>query len=186
LEDLQGRVNLNPLGREEKLSRRELLKMFWSKPDVILIINKEKCTGCGLCITDCQTEALTILQSGEEDTYQLLFQQDLCNACGICEKSCPENCLKLERVLEPNRGGNTPTAVFEDRISRCRGCGIPLFPLAMVNHLKSKISATGESGLPFDLCPSCGIKRQFGRKEVAEKRDLNQINARGRTDGNIH
>ncbi|MCJ7622692.1 MAG: 4Fe-4S binding protein [Anaerolineaceae bacterium] len=160
---------MNPSGLEEKLSRRQLFKMFWSKPDMILIVDKEKCTGCGLCAVDCQTEALTLLQGVEDDAYQLLFQHDLCNNCGICEKSCPENCLSLEQMLEPkNRRGNTPTAVFEDRISRCRGCGIPLSPLAMVNHIKSKISATGEYGFPFEFCPSCRIKIQIGREIVGK------------------
>jgi len=35
---------------------------------------------------DCQTGALTILQSTRDDTYQLLFRHNLCDVCGICEK----------------------------------------------------------------------------------------------------
>ena len=118
---------------------------------------------------DCQTGALTILQNTGDDTYQLLFRHNLCDVCRICEKSCPENCLKLERVLEPDRRGGAATTIFEDRISRCHECGIPLFPLAMVNHLKSKISLTGGAPFPFDLCPSCRIKIQVGRERITKK-----------------
>jgi ferredoxin len=162
-------VNVNLLGLKEKVSRRELLGMFWPKGDVIPIINKEKCTGCGLCSMDCQTGALTILQSTGDDTYQLLFRHNLCDVCEICEKSCPENCLKLERILEPDRRGDAATIIFKDRISRCHECGIPLFPLTMVNHLKSKISLPDGAPFPFDLCPSCRIKIQVGRKRVIKK-----------------
>lgn len=158
-----------------KLSRRELLTMAWSKPQGFLILDKGGCTGCGLCAMDCRTKAVTILQSVEEETFRLLFQQDLCDACGTCEKVCPEHCLKVERVPDPKRDGNSVRAViFEDKIFRCSGCGTPLFPQAMVNHLKSKMPAAGKSALPLDLCPSCRIGSQ-----------LKQIFTREKTDGDI-
>lgn len=151
------------------MTRREFLKGSRPKHDRIPIIYKEKCTGCGLCVVNCPTRALTISQGTGDNTYQLLFRHDLCNICGICEKSCPENCLKLERILELDRRGDSATVVFEDRMSRCHGCGIPLFPLAMVNHLKSKISPDGEAPFTFDLCPYCQIKIQLGREIVTKK-----------------
>jgi hypothetical protein len=41
--------------------------------------------------------------------------------------------------------------------------------VAMVNHLKSKILATGGVSFPLDLCPSCRIKIRVGREEVPKK-----------------
>jgi ferredoxin len=113
---------------------------------------------------------LTVFQSDEEDAYRLLFQRDICDACHICEKSCPENCLKLERAPKGDNTDHGVKVIFEDEISRCSGCGAPLFPHAMVNRLKYKMLAAGQSALPFDLCIPCRIKRQFGREENAEKK----------------
>jgi ferredoxin len=146
------------------------------KNDVIPIIDKEKCTGCGLCTIDCPTKALVISQMSEKETYQLLFLKETCNACGVCETSCPENCLQLvekgpdrDRIGNPaaeqrsiiSNGVNEAKVIFEDKISRCMECGIPLFPQAMVKRLESKILVTKESTWPFHLCPSCRIKSQF-------------------------
>lgn len=143
------------------MSRREFLMGIRPRHDGIPVIDKEKCTGCGLCAMDCPTGAMTISQSRKEDTYQLLFQQDLCDACGVCEKSCFENCLQLEQGPEQGRLSKETKVIFEDKISRCTECGIPLFPQAMVNHLKPKIIVAAELSWLFNLCPSCRIRTQF-------------------------
>jgi ferredoxin len=162
-------MKLHALGKDS-ITRREFLKASWHKNDVEPIIHREKCTGCGLCTIDCSTGALTVLQSSKEDTYQLLFRQDLCNACGICEKSCPEHCLQLEQGPEMGRMGKEAKVIFEDKISRCIGCGIRLFPQAMVKNLKSKIFSTGDPTWPFDLCLSCRIKTQFEMEMVGKSK----------------
>ncbi len=163
-------MKLLVLGSKDGISRREFLKVIRLKNHGVPALDKEKCTGCGLCTMDCQRGALTILQSTGDDTYQLLFRHDLCDACGICEKSCPENCLHLvEKESEWDGTEKEAKVIFEDKISRCIECSLPLFPLAMVSHLKSKISATGDAAFPFELCPSCRIKIQVGGKRVNKK-----------------
>ena len=162
-------MNLQSSESKDRMSRREFLRIPRPKNVGIPIIDKEKCTGCGLCTIDCPTKALTISQNGERDTYQLLFLKEACHTCGICEKSCPENCLQLvEQGLEQDRMGRETKVIFEDKISKCTECGIPLFPQAMVKKLENKILMSRETTWPFNLCPSCRIKTQF-EKEMIEK-----------------
>ena len=155
---------------KNRISRREFLKGIRPKKDGFPILNKEKCTGCGLCAIDCPTRALNMLRFREEDLYQLVFRHDSCDSCGICEKSCPEHCLQLEKDLEPERIRKEVTVVFEDRISRCSECGTPLFPQAMISLLKSRMMVATESAWRFDLCPSCRMKAQLEKGRIRKSR----------------
>jgi ferredoxin len=157
------------LGFKDRMSRREFLKIPRGKGHGMLLIDKGKCTGCGLCTVDCLTKAFTIFQNVERDIYQLLFHKEACNGCGVCEKSCPENCLQLvEKEPERNETGKEAKVIFEDNLSRCMECGIPLFPQSMVKKMETKISMNKETTWPFELCPSCRIKTHF-RKEIIER-----------------
>jgi ferredoxin len=200
-------MKLHTLGSKDRMTRRKFLRIPQSKKNVIPIIDKEKCTGCGLCTIDCPTKAFVISQISEKETYQLVFRRENCNACGVCGKSCPEKCVhfveqgsdqdrigkeaspsppqhsdrdlpstqaQAERLrVDPERGQALDAAglakvIFEDKISRCMECGIPLFPQAMVKKLKSKMFMTQEEAWPFHLCPSCRMKSQF-KNEMIEK-----------------
>ena len=158
-------------------TRRELLRMIWPEPkvDYSIRVDGSRCTGCGLCTIDCPTEALTICHSGKGDTYQLEFRHTVCMACGACEKSCPEHCLHLETILAMDRVAEAPAAIFQDRVSRCPRCGIPLFPQAMIDRLRARLSSTGESPWQFDSCPSCRMKALLERESLTRR----EVNVQG-------
>jgi ferredoxin len=109
-----------------------------------------------------------MLRLSEEGLYQLVFRHDLCNSCGICERSCPEECLRVEGGVESGDRGNLAEVIFEDRLCRCSGCGIPLFPQAMIHRLKTKVSGTENFPWPFDLCPSCRMKAEFEKGRIGK------------------
>ena len=148
---------------KSRMNRREFLRIPRPKNSGILILDKEKCTGCGLCTIDCPTKALTLSTNSEKDTYQILYRQEMCDACGVCEKSCPEDCLRMmDQEPEQKEIGKGAKIIFDDKMSKCMECGIPLFPQAMVKRLESKLVLAKEHAWTFHLCPSCRIKTQFG------------------------
>jgi len=54
-----------------------------------LFYNKERCTGCGRCLTACPEKAIEVVE-GHSRT-----QRTLCNVCGACAEVCPEEARVL-------------------------------------------------------------------------------------------
>ncbi len=160
-------MKLQISGSKDRMSRRQFLKRFRLKKDGRLLIDREKCTACTLCVIDCPTKALVIHPNSEKASYQLLFRQEACHACGVCEKSCPEHCLQLvDREFEKDETGRETEVIFEESISRCIQCGIPLFPQSMVRKLKAKIFTEKGSTWELNLCPSCRTRTPFEKEMV--------------------
>src|SRR5512135_406555 len=54
-------------------------------------IDEEKCTGCGLCIPNCQEGALQII-----DSKARLISDLFCDGLGACLGHCPEDAITIE------------------------------------------------------------------------------------------
>lgn len=71
----------------------------WALP----AINLERCTGCGLCVKHCPTNAVEM--SGE---HPVIVRPQDCTYCGECEEICHEGAIGLwyEIVLPPHSKGH--------------------------------------------------------------------------------
>ncbi len=157
----QGKFKGDSIKLEDEISRRELLKRL--SPLGKMELDTTQCTGCGLCALECPTGALTVSLNEETDAFQLLFKHGDCVACNQCVEICPEQCLRMERVLELDKMGNQ-SVLFEDKVVRCSGCGSPIGSKAMIDKLRARVLAAGQS-FPhqFELCPACKVKAQFSQ-----------------------
>ncbi len=119
-------------------------------------VDASKCTSCGVCAAQCPTEALSGLSG--KDSSTLLFRQDSCVGCGQCMDICPEKCLTLVKVLEVNKLNHEPQVIFENDFVRCRSCGTPVAPKAMIEAVRSRLGTTGEAASRLEMCPGCRMK----------------------------
>ena len=144
---------------EGKITRRELLSRL--SPLGRVELDASLCTGCGLCVAECPSRALSILSEEGSDRFQLVFKHGTCVACGQCVEICPEKCLSVKRVLEPDKQAGQ-SVLFEDTLERCSECGQPIGPKSMIEKMKSRVMKDGKT-LPFrfELCPECKIKARF-------------------------
>ena len=52
-------------------------------------VDKEKCTGCGICVEACSVDAIKI----EKEKAVI---SDECVECGVCVNECPNEAISLK------------------------------------------------------------------------------------------
>ena len=79
-----------------------------------LIINEDRCIGCGLCVSVCIREAIVI---GEWKAHENSSSVMGCMDCGHCMAICPNDAIRLTRYQhekdKPVPYGNKPTLTYE-------------------------------------------------------------------------
>jgi ferredoxin len=121
-----------------------------------ITLDASKCTGCAVCAAQCPTDALADLKV--TDSCKLVFRQESCIGCGQCVDVCPEKCLHLTKVLEVDKLNHEPQMIFEGEFAHCRVCGSPFAPRAMIESVRARLGATGETALRMETCPKCRMK----------------------------
>jgi len=65
--------------------------MQYLKDVVTLQLNRDKCTGCMMCITVCPHEVFQF-----KDKKAFIQNKDQCMECGACAKNCPEGAISVK------------------------------------------------------------------------------------------
>lgn len=79
--------------------RKEIESFHHIGRDVTLgkvIINQEKCKGCGLCTKCCAAASLELADKKARMVQDLPF----CMSCGDCVAICPEDAIELTEFIE--------------------------------------------------------------------------------------
>jgi Na+-translocating ferredoxin:NAD+ oxidoreductase RNF subunit RnfB len=86
-------------------------------------VSSSKCTGCGLCITECpqglfkavakEQKGAMVLCSNKNPVKQAVAKtcKISCFKCGLCVRSCPQQCISLDSLIP----------VVD--LSKCNSCG---------------------------------------------------------------
>lgn len=54
-------------------------------------INVDECTGCGTCVDECPTEAISM-----NDNDIAVVNAEECTDCGMCIDACPTEAISVE------------------------------------------------------------------------------------------
>ncbi|MCJ7810563.1 MAG: 4Fe-4S binding protein [Desulfobulbaceae bacterium] len=60
----------------------------------VSVIDGDACSGCGVCVDLCPTEAISLNSEGVAQR-----DEDACFGCGVCARSCPEEAISLKEGL---------------------------------------------------------------------------------------
>ncbi|SES95613.1 4Fe-4S dicluster domain-containing protein [Methanococcoides vulcani] len=58
---------------------------------MVAVINRDECVGCGTCVDDCPSEAISM----DGDNIAVV-NADECIDCGACVDSCPTDAITME------------------------------------------------------------------------------------------
>ncbi len=78
---------------------------------VTLELDRELCTGCGMCIVVCPHEVLRL-----ENGRASIVERDACMECGACARNCPPRAVKVKA------GVGCAAAVINSALGRTGGC----------------------------------------------------------------
>lgn len=63
-----------------------------------IVIDPEKCTGCGLCVRDCPANGLKLIKTSR-DEFKLIHYPARCAYCGQCGISCRRGAISHSNKL---------------------------------------------------------------------------------------
>ena len=79
-------------------------------------IDRDRCTGCGICIERCPPGALK-MDNGDVPTADM----DRCFGCAVCASGCPENAIEME--AKPDRP--EPPRTLKDLVTKIKSQPAP-------------------------------------------------------------
>lgn len=90
-----------------------------------VIIEKERCSGCGACMASCPKEAISMQRDSEGFDFPHI-DETLCIDCGLCQKVCPplHYAERINKRLDKNsvqRGFAARNKNFEQRLVSSSG-----------------------------------------------------------------
>lgn len=66
------------------------MRLKYLRDVTTLQLNREKCTGCGMCIQVCPHEVYQI-----ENGKAVIVDRDGCMECGACSRNCPFEAISV-------------------------------------------------------------------------------------------
>ena len=72
-------------------------------PRGVVIIDKERCKGCGLCISACPHQVLAFSGELNRSGYTVVHmeQEQDCVGCAFCAQNCPDVAIEVYREKVP-------------------------------------------------------------------------------------
>lgn len=89
-------------GQKIEGETKELSTNNPQKGKVRIVIDREWCKGCGICIAFCPNEVYGL----GPDEKAVVLRPENCNACGMCELRCPDIAIALVEEGSPSSEQN--------------------------------------------------------------------------------
>lgn len=68
-----------------------------------IVIDVERCKGCGLCVTACPLHIIALHDrqvNRKGYTFARQTDEEACNGCASCAIVCPDGCIAVYRIKQ--------------------------------------------------------------------------------------
>lgn len=64
-----------------------------------IVVDKERCKGCGVCVASCPCTVLALSADVNSKGYRMCVMErpDACTGCASCAVICPDSCITVYR-----------------------------------------------------------------------------------------
>lgn len=64
-----------------------------------IVVDKERCKGCGVCVASCPLQVLTLSPEVNSKGYRIasMAAPDACTGCASCAVICPDSVITVYR-----------------------------------------------------------------------------------------
>lgn len=64
-----------------------------------VIVDRERCKGCGVCVASCPLKVLKMSAevNGKGYPFAVMAEPDACTGCASCGIICPDSCITVYR-----------------------------------------------------------------------------------------
>ena len=79
------------------------LKQGPHMPKGTVVIDQERCKGCGLCVAFCPQDVLAYSDEYNRSGYNSVHMKEpeLCTGCAFCAQTCPDIAIEVYREKKP-------------------------------------------------------------------------------------
>ncbi len=65
----------------------------------VIVVDKQRCKGCGVCVSACPLNVLSLAHEVNDKGYNYveMVDSDKCTGCASCGFICPDSCIKVYR-----------------------------------------------------------------------------------------
>ena len=68
-----------------------------------IVVDKERCKGCEICLAACPSEVISIAREVNSKGYQFAYMEnpDSCIGCSNCALVCPDGVITVYKMKRP-------------------------------------------------------------------------------------
>jgi len=72
-------------------------------PKGIVVVDGERCKGCGLCLSFCPEDVLAYSDEYNQSGYNIVYMKEpeRCIGCAFCAQTCPDVAIEVYREKKP-------------------------------------------------------------------------------------